>query len=327
MSPGTFPSVPSPCCENYEIWAGRLRLAHSQRLKLARRTNGSGGSAWPTAISQDAKQSGHAPSGLGQSEKLSFAVIQWPTPMAGTPAQNGNNAAGNSDFSRGVMELWKTPDVPNGGRSMPKGTTPTGMTPDGKKLTVGLENQSRLWGTPRATDGTHGGPNQTIGGKPALSSQAATWPTPAARDHKGSSEASVTRVNGKSRLDLLDHLAEQAFHRPDPETPRHGPPSSVTRPISRQLFRSAMSNVPATTLRRWLRKGNWRKARLNPAFVGWLMNSPSGHHALNCSVIQWRHWQRQSRGALCHLPITFGPWIWEPPTETQPQPEQIGFNL
>jgi hypothetical protein len=28
----------------------------------------------------------------------------WPTPMAGTPAQNGNNAAGNNDSSRKTVE-------------------------------------------------------------------------------------------------------------------------------------------------------------------------------------------------------------------------------
>jgi hypothetical protein len=36
--------------------------------------------------------------------------------------------------------LWPTPDTPSGGRTMPEGTTPTGMTPDGRKVTVGLEN-------------------------------------------------------------------------------------------------------------------------------------------------------------------------------------------
>jgi hypothetical protein len=37
----------------------------------------------------------------------------WPTPMAGTPAQNGNNAAGNNDSSRKTVELagWPTPAV------------------------------------------------------------------------------------------------------------------------------------------------------------------------------------------------------------------------
>lgn len=36
----------------------------------------------------------------------------WPTPMAGTPAQNGNNAAGNTDSSRqtvAVLSGWHTP--------------------------------------------------------------------------------------------------------------------------------------------------------------------------------------------------------------------------
>jgi hypothetical protein len=37
----------------------------------------------------------------------------WPTPMAGTPAQNGNNEAGNNDSSRKTVALaaWPTPVV------------------------------------------------------------------------------------------------------------------------------------------------------------------------------------------------------------------------
>ncbi|MCY0148339.1 hypothetical protein OEG84_11605 [Hoeflea sp. G2-23] len=37
-------------------------------------------------------------------------VAGWPTPMAGTPAQNGNNAAGNNDSSRKTVALsgWPT---------------------------------------------------------------------------------------------------------------------------------------------------------------------------------------------------------------------------
>lgn len=40
----------------------------------------------------------------------------WPTPMAGTPAQNGNNAAGNTDSSRKTVELagWPTPQASDG---------------------------------------------------------------------------------------------------------------------------------------------------------------------------------------------------------------------
>ena len=43
------------------------------------------------------------------------ALAPWPSPMAGTPAQNGNNEAGNTDSSRktvGLMSGWSTPTVP-----------------------------------------------------------------------------------------------------------------------------------------------------------------------------------------------------------------------
>lgn len=43
---------------------------------------------------------------------------------------------------------WYTPSVPNGGRTLAEDTTPTGMTADGAKRQVGLENQARQWATP-----------------------------------------------------------------------------------------------------------------------------------------------------------------------------------
>lgn len=52
---------------------------------------------------------------------LTDASQMWPTPMAGTPAQNGNSAAGNNDFSRAADALgrnvmaqaaqWTTPQA------------------------------------------------------------------------------------------------------------------------------------------------------------------------------------------------------------------------
>ena len=48
------------------------------------------------------------------------------------------------------------------------------------------------------------------------------WPTPAAQNWKGSSPASVTRADGKSRMDILHYRAEQGFTRPDPATCRMG---------------------------------------------------------------------------------------------------------
>jgi hypothetical protein len=46
-------------------------------------------------------------------EAMGLTPAGWPTPMAGTPAQNGNNEAGNNDSSRKTVALaaWPTPVV------------------------------------------------------------------------------------------------------------------------------------------------------------------------------------------------------------------------
>lgn len=109
-------------------------------------------SSWPTTTKQDSASSGardySTESGRHSGTTLTDAarLASWPTPMAGTPARNGNNEAGNTDSSRRTVAL------------------------------IG-------WNTPRATDGSNGGPNQANG---ALSADAAltSWGTPAARDWK-----------------------------------------------------------------------------------------------------------------------------------------------
>ena len=68
----------------------------------------------------------------------------WPTPMAGTSAQNGNNAAGNNDSSRKTVELsdWSIRDVE---ASNWKG--PARLTADGEMLTgssAGMESGGQL---------------------------------------------------------------------------------------------------------------------------------------------------------------------------------------
>lgn len=48
--------------------------------------------------------------GFGLILPMAAQLAGWPTPMAGTPAQNGNNAAGNTDSSRKTVHLagWAT---------------------------------------------------------------------------------------------------------------------------------------------------------------------------------------------------------------------------
>jgi len=57
------------------------------------------------------------------------------------------------------MQPWPTPDagMVTGGRVLPKGTTSTGQTPDGRKVQVGLTNAVKAWGTPTARDHKDGG--------------------------------------------------------------------------------------------------------------------------------------------------------------------------
>jgi hypothetical protein len=262
-----------------------------------------------------------AQTGLGQ------MIDNWPTPMAGTPAQNGNSAAGNSDFSRKAEELaaklWKTPDVPNGGRALKPGTSATGKRPDGSKAQVGLENQAKLWTTPQAHDVTQRGSGQTPtakAGNACLARDATTWPTPAARDHKGeNSPDHLSNGTGRLHLDQLPNAVAFLFSRPDPETCPHGVQSSDPRLTWRRLRRLVISTHGRATWKRMAASGG--KRRLNPNFVAWLQGWPIGHPSCACSATEFTHWQRLMRGALSALPMAYAPWIWEPMPEA-PQPAQ-----
>lgn len=63
------------------------------------RTCGSGSGYWPTPLTQDAKHSGYAKSGPGQADKLSYAVVRWPTPTKsdgmGGPGTSGRKGGLN----------------------------------------------------------------------------------------------------------------------------------------------------------------------------------------------------------------------------------------
>ena len=207
------------------------------------------------------------------------------------PGTDRYNPAGNSDFTRKA-----------------------------EALALGITN----WSTPKATDGAKGGPGQTYGsgGMPPLPAQAAQWPTPAAQNWKGSSEASVTRADGKSRMDILHYRAEQGFTRPAPAITMDGARSSPHAPISRPLWASMIASHGRVVSRR-IMKGRSRR-RLNPLFVGWLMGWPIGHALCACSATEFTLWQRHMRGALSHLPMASGPWIWRPTDQAQ-RPTQMSL--
>lgn len=230
------------------------------------------------------------------------------------------------------VAMWLTPNVPNGGRSVSEALVQSkGMTPDGEKKTVGLESQTRYWATPdcntstysngrmgpnlreqtagwptpRATDGTKGGPNQqgskgdlmlpsaaaqfrvNSAGTTSQSTLADTdaptaavkdstmsaWPTPAARDAKGpNSEVHVT-TNGTGRMHM-DQLANFVAFSPLVQPIPDGQTSSPETPSSRR--------------------------HLNPLFGSWLMGWPSTWtiaepHASSASATALFRWQLQQQ--------------------------------
>jgi hypothetical protein len=70
------------------------------------------------------------PNAGGISIATATALSGWSTPMAGTPAQNGNNAAGNNDSSRKTVALcgWATPTAQDHSRgSKPPRPQDTGV--------------------------------------------------------------------------------------------------------------------------------------------------------------------------------------------------------
>lgn len=155
--------------------------------------------------------------GRGVADTLTAVTSTWSTPMAGTPAQNGNAAAGNSDFSRKAeelaQELWMTPDVPNGGRALPKGTSATGKRPDGAKAQVGLNNQVAMWTTPQAHDVTPRGSGQkptAAAGNACLATDAQNWPSPQARDFRSGDSPDSPRQARKAETGWSQNLNDVA---------------------------------------------------------------------------------------------------------------------
>lgn len=79
----------------------------------------------------------------------------------------------------------------------------------------------------------------------------------------------------------------------------------------------------APMIRAILRAGAWRRRRLSPLFVEWLMGWPCGHALCACSETGFIRWQQDMRGALSRPPMASGPWTWAPSADEPPEPCQI----
>jgi hypothetical protein len=152
----------------------------------------------------------------------------WPTPMAGTPAQKGYNEAGNTDSSRKTVDL------------------------------IG-------WNTPRATDGSNGGPNQAGGALPADAAKA-FWSTPRANkwgfpDTHGSDEAPIASWATPTTRDHKDgDCSEQLAAGTVP----------INALLGRQVQLTASGGTPTGSPAATVKRG-----QLNPAHSRWLMGLPT----------------------------------------------------
>ena len=185
----------------------------------------------------------------------------------------------------------------------------------------------------------------------SLVQQVASWPTPAARDHKGANgESHLTNGTGRRHMDQLPNAVAHLFSLPDRPTGMLGAMSftdrrtlhrhlaaaglfkrprtislawsAPTRPASRNPARTAWRT--ATSYQRWATKRDrfWTSARLNPIFVEWLMGWPPGHALCLCSATEFHRFKRRMQSALLALPSASGPWIWQPPAAA-PKPVQM----
>lgn len=323
-SPATSALALKPCCEPYGTWASRLRLAYSQRVKSARRMKGSGSSSWPTATPMQtregwtegeltaAREKAKAKAGNGNGFGLGLGAVagMWTTPQAHDVTARGSgqvpsSKAGNACLATDAMQ-WQTP-VADDAPERSKGKINSRGEPK-------LSGQAIIWGTPRASDAEKGGPNQAFGaGGIPLPAQAAQWPTPVAQNVKGSSEGSITRADGKSRMDILHYRAEQGFSRPAHLTAPPGPKLSQLRPIWRPLRASLIASHGRAVWRRlWTSR---EKARLNPIFVGWLMGFPKGHALCGSWEMLSFHFRQLTPGEACQQPMGLGRVILEKPND------------
>lgn len=285
---------PSGYGETFASLVSRLRSDCLRRRKSARAMSGSGSSssAWPTPAANNGERGGMTPEEREghtlnlQDQVQGFNVSAWPTPTANDFKGRGPTLERSDGKMRGdrldyaAEQLWYTPNVPNGGRTLSEDTSPTGMTADGIKRQVGLENQVRWWATPQARD--HMPPHsperiaamKALGhGMRNLNDEAAMWMTP--RSHE---------------------VGNYQYSRGD-----------KTKPVETLTGQTIYSRLAQVTVKTGKPSSKERRS-LNPLFVEWLMGWPPGWTLLvstdfACSATELCRFNQRMRSALSAIAL------------------------
>ena len=162
----------------------------------AHRTSGNGSgsspSGWPTTSANDMRQYSNealetfvkigSVSGHNLDLNAAAQMAGWPTPMAGTPAQKGYNAAGNTDSSRKTTDLlagWPTPNAMPESRGGLQTNPEKALERREQGHMLNLDDAATLagWATPATGDSkdraSHGAGNLALPGQ-ASTSRAST---------------------------------------------------------------------------------------------------------------------------------------------------------
>ncbi len=206
---------------------------------------GSSSSKTSAACSRRGLTKSLAPSGYGETFGSLVSRLRSDCSERAKSARRTNASACSSS-------AWLTPDVPNGGRVLAEGTSPTGKRPDGSKAQVGLSNEVANWPTPSTRDHHAQGATHN---KAAKSSSLATvvekemsanWPTPTANDWKGSGPT-IERQDGKMRGDRLDYATEQLWSTPRATDGEKGGPNQAFGNRSHQPLAAQSAQWPTPT--------------------------------------------------------------------------------
>lgn len=195
-------------------------------------------------------------------------------------------------------EMWQTP-----------GTDSFRSRGGDRKDEMGLDQQARLlWKTP-GTD------EPGVSASRLVTKDGAPW--------RGG-ERAYDAENGRLAQTGLPQMVEiypSTHLSPKMHWPGREPSGALQ--ISLRLYRQAISVAPPSVLRRWSRRGDWKKRKLNPLFVEWLMGWPTGLSLCDCSAMEFSRWSRHMRSELSSMPMASTPSIWNPPTETPEQMELL----
>lgn len=228
---------------HWSDWAAALRSEYSARPKLAIPCAGSDCSSWPSA---------KVASGGWERDRngnvyptLEGAAQDWRSPSdvskrGGSQHPEKRAAGGHTINLEDQAEHWAKPQ----------------MWPTASVLDTADSTDPQKLAERRARHKARGINGNGFG--VSLGEMAMNWAGPAAQNHKGSSQGSITRQDGKSRADILSYQAEQFFH----------PPSSQAQPttLAGALCSTDTPNTNQPSVKR----------KLNPIFVEALMRWPTG---------------------------------------------------